>query len=110
MTPPIPRLGPLVDTHAHLADDRLRQDLRGVLDRARAAGLVQIIAIGTDAADSVKLHSGESRSRRRPTTSRTPCGIVTTTSRTSVSGARRPSDASRLTISGSGTVATQASL
>jgi len=52
MTPPIPSFGALVDTHAHLEDRRLLEDIEGVIDRARAAGLVQIIAIGTTAADS----------------------------------------------------------
>ncbi|WP_165227172.1 TatD family hydrolase [Aquisphaera insulae] len=52
MTPPIPHHGPLVDTHAHLDDDRLRGDLDDVLRRARGAGLEQILAIGTTAADS----------------------------------------------------------
>jgi TatD DNase family protein len=42
----------LVDTHAHLEDSRLRGDLAGVLDRARAVGVVQIVAIGTTAEDS----------------------------------------------------------
>jgi TatD DNase family protein len=42
----------LVDTHAHLDDRRLRDDLESVLDRAVAAGVVQIIAIGTTAATS----------------------------------------------------------
>ncbi len=56
MTPSPPRIVPLVDTHAHLDDHRLKQDLSGVLDRARAAGLVQIIAIGTTAADSASVH------------------------------------------------------
>jgi TatD DNase family protein len=52
MTPPIPRHGPLIDTHAHLDDRRLRDDLGGVIARAREAGLVQMIAIGTTAEDS----------------------------------------------------------
>jgi TatD DNase family protein len=43
---------PLVDTHAHLADPALAGALPTVLDRARAAGVVQIVAVGTDAADS----------------------------------------------------------
>jgi TatD DNase family protein len=51
MTPPIPRYGPLVDTHAHLDDRRLRDDLGGVIARARAAGLVHMISIGTTAED-----------------------------------------------------------
>lgn len=52
MTPHPPRLEPLVDTHAHLDDPRLKTDLEAVLVRAREAGLVQIVAIGTTAADS----------------------------------------------------------
>jgi TatD DNase family protein len=48
-------LRPLVDTHAHLDDHRLRDDIEGVLERARAAGVVQIIAIGTTAADSASV-------------------------------------------------------
>ncbi len=52
MTPPPPCIGDLVDTHAHLEDRRLQDDLAGVIQRARDAGLVQIIAIGTTAADS----------------------------------------------------------
>ncbi|QEH33039.1 putative deoxyribonuclease YcfH [Aquisphaera giovannonii] len=52
MKPPIPRHEPLVDTHAHLADDRLRGELDGVLARARDAGLRQVLAIGTTAEDS----------------------------------------------------------
>lgn len=55
MTPPPPRIHPLVDTHAHLDDDRLKRDLPAVLDRARTAGLVQIVAIGTTAADSASV-------------------------------------------------------
>jgi TatD DNase family protein len=42
----------LVDTHAHLEDPRLRDDLPAVLDRARHAGVGQILAIGTTAQDS----------------------------------------------------------
>src|SRR5271157_3751728 len=52
MMPPTPSFGALVDTHAHLEDRRLREDIEGVIERARAAGLVQIIAIGTTAVDS----------------------------------------------------------
>jgi TatD DNase family protein len=44
-------LSPLIDTHAHLDDPRLRRDWDGVLGRARAAGVVQVVAIGTTAAD-----------------------------------------------------------
>jgi TatD DNase family protein len=42
----------MLDTHAHLDDRRLRADLDGVLERARQAGVSQIIAIGTTAASS----------------------------------------------------------
>src|SRR5712691_5883830 len=55
MTSPPPVQGPLVDTHAHLSDHRLLDDLEGVLGRARAAGLVQIIAVGTTAVDSARV-------------------------------------------------------
>lgn len=37
----------LIDTHAHLDDDRFRDDFASVLDRARAVGLAKIIAIAT---------------------------------------------------------------
>jgi TatD DNase family protein len=45
-------VAPLVDTHAHLDDTRLRDQLSGVLDRAMKNGVAQIIAIGTTAATS----------------------------------------------------------
>ena len=41
-----------VDTHAHLTDGRLADDLPGVLERARAAGLDAIITVGTDPAEN----------------------------------------------------------
>src|SRR5207244_3393478 len=47
-----PDAPPLVDSHAHLDDPRLRRDGDGVLERARRAGVVQVIAIGTTAANS----------------------------------------------------------
>lgn len=50
-----PRLAPLVDTHAHLDDPRLKAELPRVLDHAKAAGVSQIIAIGTTAADSSRV-------------------------------------------------------
>jgi TatD DNase family protein len=43
---------PLVDSHAHLDDPRLRADLPAVLDRAAKEGVCQIIAIGTTASSS----------------------------------------------------------
>jgi TatD DNase family protein len=52
MTLPADDTHPLIDTHAHLDDRRLRGDWDGVLGRARAAGVVQIVAIGTTLASS----------------------------------------------------------
>jgi TatD DNase family protein len=45
-------LFPLVDTHAHLDDKRLRADLEGVFYRAARSRVAQIIAIGTTASTS----------------------------------------------------------
>jgi TatD DNase family protein len=45
----------LVDTHAHLDDPTFRDDREEVLDRARAAGVAQVIAVGTTAADSASV-------------------------------------------------------
>lgn len=42
----------LVDTHAHLQDPALRDDLAGVLERAREAGVARVVAIGVTADDS----------------------------------------------------------
>jgi len=42
----------LIDTHAHLDSDQLAGDLPAVLERARAAGLEQILAVGITAASS----------------------------------------------------------
>jgi TatD DNase family protein len=42
----------LIDTHAHLDDERFRDDLPAVLDRAAAAGVAAVITIATTAADS----------------------------------------------------------
>jgi TatD DNase family protein len=39
---------PLFDTHAHLHFPELAPDLDGVLERARAAGVVGMVTIGTD--------------------------------------------------------------
>jgi TatD DNase family protein len=46
---------PLVDTHAHLDDRRLRPELTDVLARAHAVGVVQVVAIATTAEDSVQV-------------------------------------------------------
>jgi TatD DNase family protein len=42
----------LIDTHAHLDDERFASDLLAVLERAAAAGLTRILTIGVDALTS----------------------------------------------------------
>jgi len=42
----------IVDTHAHLTYQGLREDVGGVLARAREAGVGAVITVGTDPADS----------------------------------------------------------
>ena len=42
----------LFDTHAHLADEQLAADTASVVERARAANVTRILAVGTTAADS----------------------------------------------------------
>src|SRR5262245_50836792 len=42
----------LIDTHAHLDDDRFRDDLSAVLNRAEQAGVRHVITIATTAASS----------------------------------------------------------
>ncbi len=49
-TPP-----PLVDTHAHLDDPRLKSRLGGVLEAASRAGVVQIVAVATTAEDGASV-------------------------------------------------------
>nr|UXE45579.1 putative metal-dependent hydrolase YcfH [uncultured bacterium] len=52
----------LIDTHAHLDDGRLRPQIGDVLARARAEGVVQVVAIATTAEDSASVVSlAESR-------------------------------------------------
>lgn len=43
---------PLIDTHAHLFDDRFAGDLAEVVQRASAAGVTGIVAVGIDAASN----------------------------------------------------------
>jgi len=38
----------IIDTHAHLDDERFRDDLQGVMARARKAGVDFIVTVGTD--------------------------------------------------------------
>lgn len=42
----------LFDTHAHLADDQLAEGEQAVIERANAAGVKSILAVGTDATSS----------------------------------------------------------
>jgi TatD DNase family protein len=42
----------LIDTHAHLDDERFAADLGDVLDRAAAAGVVRVVAVATTASSS----------------------------------------------------------
>ncbi len=44
----------LIDTHAHLFDDRFRHDLPAVLERAAAAGVERVICLGIDRASSLQ--------------------------------------------------------
>jgi TatD DNase family protein len=46
-------LSPLVDTHAHLEDERFRGEVEQVIARARAAGLVRVVVVGTTPEDSL---------------------------------------------------------
>jgi TatD DNase family protein len=43
----------LIDTHAHLFDDRFRSDLPAVLQRAKAAGIERVVCLGIDRESSL---------------------------------------------------------
>jgi TatD DNase family protein len=45
---------PLIDTHAHLFDDRFRKDLPAVLHRAAATGLERVVCLGIDRQSSIE--------------------------------------------------------
>src|SRR3954468_18810510 len=51
-TPPrrVPDVADLIDTHAHLDAEQFAADLPAVLERARAAGVVQVVAVAPTAA------------------------------------------------------------
>jgi len=56
MSEAMPGAGPeIIDTHAHLASPKLAGDLDEVLARAKAAGVVQMVAIGTTAEDAPRV-------------------------------------------------------
>ncbi len=42
----------LIDSHAHLTDERLANDAEAVIDRAREAGVAAVVTIGSDLEDS----------------------------------------------------------
>ena len=54
----------LIDTHAHLDDDRFATDLPDVLDRAAVAGVVRVVTIATTAQiASIEIPSGYSEAK-----------------------------------------------
>jgi TatD DNase family protein len=60
----LPTMPNLCDSHCHLADERIHADLAGVLDRAAAAGVGPIVAvgaIGTIATDRLTVEIAEYR-------------------------------------------------
>lgn len=48
----MPRRAPMIDSHCHLTDSRLFEQLPDVLRRARAAGVERMITVGTSVADA----------------------------------------------------------
>src|SRR5450432_3956381 len=56
----------MIDTHCHLTDPRLFEQIEGVLARAASAGVSRMVAIGTDLADdeqAVKVCRGRDQLR-----------------------------------------------
>lgn len=47
-----PQSAILFDTHAHLADEQLLPDAAAVIERARAAGVMRILSVGTEVAST----------------------------------------------------------
>lgn len=47
-----PRIGPLFDSHCHLTDPRFGEDRGPVIERARAAGVEEIVTVGTHPEDA----------------------------------------------------------
>lgn len=45
-------LPPLADTHSHLADEQLHDQVEGIVEAAEAAGVERILAVGTNLASS----------------------------------------------------------
>jgi len=62
----------LIDTHAHLDDPRFADDFDAMLARARDAGLVKILAVGTSAASSA---ASLELARKHPDMLRATAGI-----------------------------------
>jgi len=44
---------PLIDAHAHLADERILPEVDAVVERARAAGVAAVVTVATDADDAL---------------------------------------------------------
>ena len=42
----------MIDTHSHIHFDNFRDDIDGVLDRAHAAGVDKLLAVGVNDTDS----------------------------------------------------------
>lgn len=62
----------LYDTHAHLGDDHLAADAEGVIERARQAGVTQVLAVGTTAESS---EACQQFARKHPEAIRSSAGI-----------------------------------